>query len=115
MFLQRVDIQDIDAQFFKLSRMEAISMDPQQRQLLQVVYEGLENAGLTLEHLDGSLVGCFVGSFTCDYGDMHARDFGDRPSANTVGIGRAMLSNRIGHFLNIKGPRYVRHRQLCST
>ena len=107
MFLQGVDPRDIDAQFFKLSRIEALSMDPQQRQLLEVVYEGLENAGITLEELDGKPVGCFVGSFACDYGDMQARDPEDRAPATTVGIGRAMLSNRISHFLNIKGPRYV--------
>lgn len=107
MFLQGIDVQDIDAQFFKLSRLEAVSMDPQQRQLLEVVYEGLENAGVTLEQLDESPVGCFVGSFACDYGDMQARDPEDRAAATTVGIGRAMLSNRISHFLNIKGPRYA--------
>ncbi|GKT64373.1 polyketide synthase [Colletotrichum tofieldiae] len=104
MFLQNVDPADIDAQFFKLSRLEAVSMDPQQRQLLEVVYEGLENAGVALEHLDGKLVGCFVASFACDYGDMQARDPEDRAAATVVGIGRAMLSNRISHFLNIHGP-----------
>jgi acyl transferase domain-containing protein len=42
-----------------------------------------------------------------DYGDMQARDPENRAPSTTVGIGRAMLSNRISHFLNIKGPRYV--------
>lgn len=37
--------------------------DPQQRQLLEVVYEGFENAGVTLEQASGSLYGCFVGSY----------------------------------------------------
>lgn len=35
---------------------------------------------------------------------MQARDPDDRPSGVTVGVGRAILSNRISHFLNIKGP-----------
>lgn len=107
MYLQNVDVRDLDAQFFKLSRLEAISMDPQQRQLLEVVYEGLENSGITLKQLDNKPIGCFVGSFACDYGDIQARDPMDRAPATVVGIGRAMLSNRISHFLNIKGPRYV--------
>jgi acyl transferase domain-containing protein len=38
---------------------------------------------------------------------MAARDPEDRPPTITVGAGRAILSNRISHFLNIKGPRYV--------
>ncbi|KAJ5487751.1 polyketide synthase [Penicillium desertorum] len=104
MFLQDVDPSDIDAQFFRLSGIEATSMDPQQRQLLEVVYEGLENAGVTLEQLDGASVGCFVSSFASDYGDMQARDPENRASATVVGVGRAMLSNRLSHFLNIKGP-----------
>jgi acyl transferase domain-containing protein len=107
MFLQDVDPSDIDAQFFRLSGIEATSMDPQQRQLLEVVYEGLENAGVTLEQLDGASVGCFVSSFASDYGDMQARDPENRASATVVGVGRAMLSNRLSHFLNIKGPRLV--------
>jgi acyl transferase domain-containing protein len=63
MFLENVDLQDFDTQFFKISSMEAISMDPQQRQLLEVIYEGLENAGISLEVLNGQPFGCFVGSY----------------------------------------------------
>lgn len=37
-FLQGIDPRDIDAHFFRLSGIEASSMDPQQRQLLEVVY-----------------------------------------------------------------------------
>ncbi|KAI1762472.1 putative polyketide synthase [Hypoxylon sp. FL1150] len=104
MFLQGVDPRDIDAQFFRLSGIEASSMDPQQRQLLEVVYEGLENAGVPMEQVDGAPVGCFVSSFACDYGDVQARDPENRASATMIGIGRAMLSNRLSHFFNLKGP-----------
>ncbi|KAF4630892.1 hypothetical protein G7Y89_g7242 [Cudoniella acicularis] len=104
MFLENIDPQDFDAQFFRISGVDAIAMDPQQRQLLEVVYECLENAGITLEAVDGKPIGCFVGSFAVDYADMHARDPEDRPPMITVGAGRAILSNRISHFLNIKGP-----------
>lgn len=107
MFLQDVDPRDIDAQFFRLTPLEATAMDPQQRQLLEVVYEGLENSGMTMERISGEKVGCFVGSFACDYGDMQCRDPEDRVEMMAAGVGRAMLSNRISHFLNIKGPRYV--------
>lgn len=43
-----------------------------------------------------------------DYGDMLGRDPEDRPPGTLVGLGRAILSNRISHFLNIKGPRCVK-------
>jgi acyl transferase domain-containing protein len=42
---------------------------------------------------------------TLDYSDMQARDPEDRTPSFTVGSGRAMLSNRISHFLDIRGPR----------
>ena len=41
-----------------------------------------------------------------DFGDMQARDPEDRAESFTIGIGRAILSNRISHFLDIRGPRY---------
>lgn len=112
MFLQGVDVRDIDAQFFRLSGIEASSMDPQQRQLLEVVYEGLENGGVTLDQLSGADVGCFVSSFASDYGDIQARDPENRASATVVGVGRTMLSNRLSHFLNLKGPRYAPQAEL---
>lgn len=65
MYLENIDPQDFDAPFFSVSKEDAIAMDPQQRQLLEVIYECLENAGITLESLDGAAVACFVASFTC--------------------------------------------------
>lgn len=71
MFLDNVDLADFDASFFEISGGEATSMDPNHRQMLEVVYEGLENAGFPLEKLDGAPVGCFVGSFMS--GKLHLR------------------------------------------
>ena len=42
-----------------------------------------------------------------DYADMQSRDPDDRAPSVTLGVGRAILSNRISHYLNIKGPRYT--------
>lgn len=104
MFLENVDLSEFDARFFSISAQEAIAMDPQQRQVLEVVYECLENAGVTLPSLDGTPVDCFVASSTSNYRDIHARDPEDRPANATVGLVPAILSNRISHFLNLKGP-----------
>ena len=46
-------------------------MDPQQRQLLEVVYECLENAGIRMEDLDGASFGCFVGSYAVGMLERH--------------------------------------------
>lgn len=37
-----------------------------------------------------------------DYADMQSRDPDDRVPGVTVGVGRAILSNRLSHFLNVK-------------
>lgn len=63
MFIEDIDPARFDAQFFNLTRDDAIAMDPQQRQLLEVVYECFENGGLPLEQINGSQIGCFVGSY----------------------------------------------------
>ncbi|KAI4865388.1 hypothetical protein F4820DRAFT_469755 [Hypoxylon rubiginosum] len=99
-----VDLGRFDAGFFEISGADATAMDPNQRQMLEVVYEGLENAGIPLEKLDGEPVACFVGSYATDYLDMMQRDAEDRPPGFLIGTGRAVMANRISYFLNIKGP-----------
>ncbi|KAJ5238512.1 polyketide synthase [Penicillium chermesinum] len=104
MFIEDIDPKVFDAGFFGISGADALAMDPQQRQLLEVVYECIENSGTPMERLHGAPIACFVGSYGVDYGDMQARDPEDRVPGVTIGVGRAILSNRISHFFNFKGP-----------
>jgi len=60
-----------------MTPIEAQWLDPQQRKILEVSYECLENAGLTLEAVSGSNTAVFVGSFTSAY-----REFFVRPLMN---------------------------------
>lgn len=106
MFLseQDVDLATFDASFFEIAGTEAIATDPNQRQMLEIVYEGLESAGLSMESLNGESAACFVSSFAVDYLDNHQRDPEERPKMTDLGIGRAILANRISWFFNLKGP-----------
>jgi acyl transferase domain-containing protein len=63
MFLDGIDLARFDAAFFEISGVEAIAMDPNQRQMLEVVVEGLENAGISLEQLSEAPIACLVGSY----------------------------------------------------
>jgi acyl transferase domain-containing protein len=63
MFIEDVDPRDFDAGFFGISGTDAAAMDPQQRQLLEVVYECFENSGIPIEKLSGASIGCHVGSY----------------------------------------------------
>lgn len=58
------DIKKFDAPFFNLSVAEANAMDPQQRHLLEVSYEALETAGMSLESVSGRNMGVFVSNST---------------------------------------------------
>ncbi|KAI1116262.1 polyketide synthase [Nemania sp. NC0429] len=101
------DVRKLDNQFFGLNNLEAMYMDPQQRQLLEVTYECLENAGIPLDQASGSNTGVFVGNFTMDYQTMQARDpdYGSRYTA--TGTGTAIMANRISHIFNLHGPSFT--------
>lgn len=55
------DISLFDASFFGISRVDAETMDPQQRILMECTYECMENAGLTTLEDTGFFIG-FMGS-----------------------------------------------------
>ncbi|KAL5454073.1 hypothetical protein PMIN06_005174 [Paraphaeosphaeria minitans] len=104
MFIEDVDPALFDGQFFNISRTECIAMDPQQRQMLEVAYECLENSGTPIETLSGTNTGVIVGTNFIDYGAIQARDPENRAESVMIGLAPALLSNRISHFLNINGP-----------
>ena len=58
------DLRNFENSFFGINNLEATFMDPQQRKLLEVVYECFESAGLTLEDVSDANIGTYVGSFT---------------------------------------------------
>ena len=72
-FLQD-DIREFENSFFGINNLEATYMDPQQRKLLEVVFECLENAGVPLHEASGSNTGCYVGNFTVDFQVMQLRE-----------------------------------------
>ena len=54
-------VEHFDSAFFSISPTEAEAMDPQQRMLLEIAYETLENAGLHLDEFQGTDTAVFAG------------------------------------------------------
>ncbi|WEH32211.1 amino acid adenylation domain-containing protein [Streptomyces sp. AM 4-1-1] len=97
---------EFDPAFFGISPREAHYMDPQQRKLLEVAWEALEDGGQKPAELAGSDVGVFVGAFTLDYKILQFADLGfDTLDAHTAtGTMMTMVSNRISHCFDFRGP-----------
>ncbi|XXH01662.1 hypothetical protein Hte_008022 [Hypoxylon texense] len=105
-FLQD-DVRDFDNSFFGINNLEATYMDPQQRKLLEVVFECLENAGVPLDRASGSNTGCYVGNFTVDFQVMQLREPDYMHHYSATGFGTTILANRISHVFNLLGPSLV--------
>ncbi|KAL4792162.1 hypothetical protein BDV19DRAFT_392334 [Aspergillus venezuelensis] len=103
-YLLEEDVAAFDTEFFGIKPVEAKAIDPQQRLLMETVYEGLESAGLTIDSLKGSDTAVYVGLMCGDYEASVLRDLKTAPVYTATGIGRSILSNRVSYFFNWHGP-----------
>ena len=101
-FLERADW--FDPRFFGISPREAEYIDPQQRLMLEVTWEALENAGLVPQKLSGSRTGVFVGISGSDYERLGCRDFDNICAYSGTGTSPGIAANRISYSLNLRGP-----------
>ncbi|KAL8737199.1 MAG: hypothetical protein Q9181_001925 [Wetmoreana brouardii] len=101
------DVRAFDNNFFGINNLEAMSLDLQQRNLLEVVYQCLESAGTKLEDVSGRNVGCYVGNFTTDYINISMKDPDSLTRYGATSMGTTVVSNRISHIFNLAGPSLV--------
>ncbi|OCL05917.1 reducing type I polyketide synthase [Glonium stellatum] len=98
------DLSLFDAAFFNMTAEVASTMDPQCRLQLESVFEALESAGIPLEKIAGTETSVFAGAFFRDYMDSLMRDPDTFPRYVMTGNGATMMSNRISHFFDLRGP-----------
>jgi acyl transferase domain-containing protein len=101
-FLDEID--GFDHEFFGIDAREVRRLDPQQRLMLEVAWEAIEDAGIDPGRLAGTQTGVFLGVRQTDfnrylYGDL-ARIDGRNPDSTYPCI----IANRISYLLDLRGP-----------
>lgn len=100
-----VDLGALDTSFFTMPRNEVERCDPQQRQMLEVARECVEDAGE--RDWKGRPIGVYMGSFGEDWLEMFAKEPQQYGLYRVSGYGDFMLSNRVSYEMNLQGPRSV--------
>ncbi|RJS20855.1 hypothetical protein DRW03_19470 [Corallococcus sp. H22C18031201] len=98
-------IDRFDHLFFGIAPAEARAMDPQERLLLTVMWEVLEDAGHSPESLKAVApkVGVFVGVMWSDYQNVGQAEWSRSGQARAYSVHSA-IANRISHVLDLRGP-----------
>ncbi|MGE2833199.1 SDR family NAD(P)-dependent oxidoreductase [Mycobacterium sp. SMC-4] len=102
-FLDGID--GFDPEFFGISPREAVWIEPQQRLMLETVWEGLERAGYSPQSLRGSRTGVFVGVAANEYAHLLSAESIDKIEPHFI-TGNALnaISGRVSFALGLEGP-----------
>ncbi len=102
-FLDQID--RFDPQFFGISPREAVTLDPQQRLILEVAWEALEHAGMAPGRLRGTRTGVFIGIGSSDYAQLQmAGGAGTIDAYTGSGGGICFAAGRLSYCLGLQGP-----------
>ncbi|MCL2426103.1 MAG: type I polyketide synthase [Oscillospiraceae bacterium] len=95
-----------DPQFFGITPREAAFIDPQQRLLMEVSWEAMEDAGIVTKNYVGSDTGVFIGAFTVDYQHVQFNlDHLDQIDLHSAtGSMMTLVANRLSYVYDFTGP-----------
>ena len=101
-------IDQFDAAFFRISPVEAQLLDPQQRLMLEVSWQALEDAGIDPDGLKGSRTGVYAGISNNEYRAL-VLDGNDtaEPAASLYSVAGTSFNTAIGRVafaLGLRGP-----------
>jgi acyl transferase domain-containing protein len=93
-----------DNQFFGMSEREARVVDPQQRMVLELTWEALEDAGIPPSTLRGKKTGVFLAIGHCDYLENILDESKAGNPFLSTGTARSVAANRINFHFDFRGP-----------
>ena len=112
------DVDAFDAPFFHISPLEAESMDPQQRKVLELTWSVIEDGGYNPLQLSDSNVGLFIGVHTNDYAELVSRQSALMETYGAFldsGLHMSMIANRVSRWLDFHGPSEVINTACSSS
>ena len=98
------NVKEFDANFFGISPREAVQMDPQQRLMLELSLEALEDAGIPREDLRGAMTGVFVGAMWNDYARLQRAGTEYITQHTSTGQDTSIIAARLSYFYGMEGP-----------
>lgn len=99
------DIYGFDADFFHISEVDALVMDPHQRMLLELTQELLGRAGYKNEEIAGQKVGVFIGGGESRYIRRNLDEITAEGRKHfVVNTIQNMMAARISDHYDLKGP-----------
>ncbi|MDJ0460164.1 type I polyketide synthase [Streptomyces sp. H27-C3] len=101
-FLDGIDL--FDAGLFEISPREALTMDPQQRILLESCWETFERAGIDPTSLKGSRTGVFTGVMYHDHSSVLQHAVEDVDGYIGTGSAASVVSGRVSYTFGLEGP-----------
>ncbi|KAE9363949.1 hypothetical protein N431DRAFT_474945 [Stipitochalara longipes BDJ] len=109
---ESVDLAGLDTSMFSMSLVEVEWLDPQQKLMLEVARESLDDAGET--NWRGSSTGVYIGSFGNDWYDILNRDGLRHSVVSVLSSHDFMISERLSHEMDLRGPSMT-IRTACSS
>lgn len=98
------EVYAFEPEFFGISRREARQIDPQQRILLELVWEAFEDAGVKISAVSGTNCGVFIGASWFDYILRDSNNLETFDAYTMLGGTSSICANRISYVFDFKGP-----------
>ena len=108
------EIDKFDSTFFKMNKAIVEGLDIQIRMLLEVVYEALIDAGLSIKSVKGSNTGVYVGNCFSDYHNGIIQNANNVNGYENLGSAVSMSANKISYFFDLTGPS-IAFDTACSS